>query len=215
MSTTAFSVSTPASTPSPTFAPRGVLATALIGFGLGLACAAPAWAHPHASADDDDSQVRRAHGVHIHGKSTLNLALEDDRLLIELDSPTMNLFGFEHPPRTDAQRAAVEDARALLGDGAKLFRINPEAGCDLTSAQVRLTLEEPKHDHDHDHDHDDHHADAHVDYSFECADPERLTHVDVIFFDVFPMTERLRAQVIGTTDQTGLMLTPDKIRIDL
>lgn len=222
--------------------PPRALAGALAAL-LGLA------GHASASAIDADTEIppRRAHGVHIHGKATLNLAVEDDRLLIELDSPTNNLFGFEHPPRTAAEEAAVAGARELLADGARLFRPTPEAGCVLTASAVHLTLEdgafESEHshgddDHDHghshgddDHDHghshgdDDHghghthadgeyHADAHVDYRFDCAEPARLTGVDVDFFEVFPLTERLRAQVVGPDGQAGLMLTPDQTRID-
>ncbi len=205
-------------TPAPSVAPGAVRCTAaLISFALGLAFAAPLWSHPSESVDEDSPQVRRAHGVHIHSKSTVNLAIEGDQLVIELDSPTMNLFGFEHPPRTDAQRAAVEDARKQLADGAKLFQTNPEARCELISAQVRLTLEEPQHTHGHDHGHDDdeHHADAHVDYSFKCAEPEQLSSIQVGFFEVFPMTERLRVQVVSENAQEGLMLTAGNNRIDL
>jgi len=236
--------------------PRTPLAGALAAL-LGLAGTAAA------SPIDADTAAeipeRRAHGVHIHGKATVNLAVEDDRLLIELDSPTINLFGFEHPPRTAAQRAAIAGARELLADGARLFQPNPEAGCVLTASAVRLTLDEDNHDHghshgdddhdhghrhgdddhdhghthgddnhdhghthgddDHDHGHthgdDEHHADAHVDYRFDCAEPTRLTSVEVGFFEVFPLTERLRAQVIGPQGQQGLMLTPQQTRIDL
>lgn len=196
--------------------PRRIpVAIAALGYALALAFAAPALSHQ--VAEDEAQQMRAPHGVHIHTKSTVKLAVEEHRLVIELDSPTMNLFGFEHPPRDEAQSAAVEDARAKLADGANLFRINAEAGCELTSAEVRLTLEEPEHDHHHgpeveDH---DHHSDAHVDYSFTCANPDQLNRVEIGFFEVFPMTERLRVKFGGASDEDPLMLTPDNIGIDL
>lgn len=46
----------------------------------------------------------RALGAHVHGIGELNVAIDGEALLVELISPAMDLVGFEHAPRTEAQR---------------------------------------------------------------------------------------------------------------
>jgi hypothetical protein len=50
-------------------------------------------------------------GAHVHGLVKLGVAVQGPTVSIELDSPLDNLLGFEHRPRTAAERQA---ARALL-----------------------------------------------------------------------------------------------------
>ena len=51
---------------------------------------------------------------HVHGHGTLNIAIEDKRVSMELEVPGMDIVGFEHAPSTDDQKAAVEKAKARL-----------------------------------------------------------------------------------------------------
>jgi hypothetical protein len=179
----------------------------------------------------DDHQ---GHGAHVHGIATLNVAVDGSQLVIELDSPAMNIVGFEHPPRTEEQREAVDRGKALMADAERLFLPSPAALCTLARADVLLDLGEPEsgaggaadgahdhgdgheHEHEHDHEHDAHHgsdgavhADAHGDYAFDCARPEQLTELDVRVFGPLPGIERLRVQVITSQGQFGAELTPD------
>jgi len=129
----------------------------------------------------DDHQ---GHGAHVHGIATLNVAVDGSQLLIELDSPAMNIVGFEHPPRTEEQREAVDQAKELLADAERLFLPSPAAQCTLARADVLLDLGEREsgagdaadgahdhgdgHEHEHEHEHDndndkehEHEHDAH------------------------------------------------------
>ena len=47
-------------------------------------------------------------GAHVHGVATLQVTQDQDTLSIDLDSPLDNLLGFEHAPRTDKQKQAVQ-----------------------------------------------------------------------------------------------------------
>ncbi|HEY0340420.1 MAG TPA: DUF2796 domain-containing protein, partial [Steroidobacteraceae bacterium] len=57
------------------------------------------------------------HPPHEHGKVTINAALDGNELVIEIDSPAINVIGFEHEPRTESERAAVNVAASLLQNG--------------------------------------------------------------------------------------------------
>lgn len=72
---------------------------------------------PFAAQAHDDHDHDHAHGSlgkHEHGVAQLNVALDGKTLELELDSPAMNLVGFEHAASTDADKAAVAKARAQL-----------------------------------------------------------------------------------------------------
>ena len=80
------------------------------------------------------------------------------------------------------------------------------------------------HDHDHDHSHDDHghdhghdhshdHADFLVEYVFECAQPQQLTHMDVQIFTVFPDNHTLQVRVAAPSGQTATELRPGHTRL--
>jgi len=61
-----------------------------------------------------------------------------------------------------------------------------------------------EHGHD-DHAHEEHeeheggesHSEFHAEYEFSCANPEKLTQVDLAYFGVFPNAEELEVQVVS------------------
>jgi hypothetical protein len=173
---------------------------------------------PAAGGDKHDHDHRQQ-DAHVHGIAELNVAVDADALLVELNSPAMNLVGFEHPPHTEAERAAIEAARARLQDGAALFVPNAEAQCVQISTLVTLELgEHDDTEHGHDHDHEqahEHHADGHGEWSFTCAKPVLLERLDVRLFEAFPGTERLRVQLITSAGQRGEELTAERHLLDL
>ena len=61
-----------------------------------------------------------ADAAHEHGVAVLRVVSEGATLMIEFVSPLDNLVGFEHAPRTDAQRTALRAAQARLRDAAAL-----------------------------------------------------------------------------------------------
>ncbi len=68
----------------------------------------------------------------------------------------------------------------------------------------------PAEDHDHDH---DHHSDFRVQYHFVLQHPEKLTHVDVMAFRIFPGIEHIEVQLLTGAKQTALKLSPQRNRI--
>jgi hypothetical protein len=163
-----------------------------------------------------DDHGHRQHGTHEHGVASLNLAIEGPVIELELDSPAMNLVGFEHAPKSDAERETLDQTLDLLADGMRLFQWPAEAGCRLEDARVQSPLmpesaASPTPDSDHDHDHGPAggvHADIRATYRFQCADPAEVTRVGVLLFGRFPGTERLRVQYVAPAGQGAVDLTP-------
>ncbi|MET0068037.1 MAG: DUF2796 domain-containing protein [Candidatus Thiodiazotropha sp.] len=109
------------------------------------------------------AEEHRQHGVHEHGVGTLNLAQDGTELHIELDSPAINIVGFEQAPNSEQDHQALQSALARLRDGKALFVLPETAGCRLMSAEVETPLENHREDKAHPGDaHDEEHQKAHI-----------------------------------------------------
>jgi hypothetical protein len=166
-----------------------------------------------------EPEETRSLGAHVHGSASLDIAWDGNAVHIGLESPAADLVGFEHPPETDADRAALEGAVLRLKDGDRLFRFSPEAACKLVEVAVESPLLAPPGGHGQDehaghdgpegneaeHGHE-HHANLEVAYRFVCAQPAKLERVRVGLFEAFPATETLRVQYVGTGGQSAAEL---------
>ena len=65
--------------------------------------------------------------AHVHGQARLEVVLDGPVLAIALESPLDGIVGFEHSPRTAAQKQAAAQALAALKDPARLFALPAEA----------------------------------------------------------------------------------------
>ena len=111
--------------------------------------------------------------AHQHGHGSLNIAIEGSTVWIELETPGADIVGFEHPARSDDDKAAIADATARLGDPIGLFGIPAQASCTLIEVSVEpvgyeLGMDDDHHD-EHD-DHDEHAEDAHDDHDEHAED---------------------------------------------
>jgi len=111
------------------------------------------------------AEEQRSLAAHVHGTGAMNIAIEGQRVAMELGAPGADIVGFEYKAVSAEDRAAVETAIADLAQPLKLFRLPAAAGCTVTAADVALASEEDEvHDHDaHDEEaHDDHAHDDHA-----------------------------------------------------
>ena len=164
-------------------------------------------------------ELRQA-GTHEHGVARLDLAQEGTQIDLHLESPAMNLLGYEHMPSSDADRQALEKTLAQLREADRLFRFNAQAQCRLMNAAISTPLagesgtgamshdthEEPGQDVDHVGDHEGH-ADIDADYRFECARPDELRRLSLDLFQLFPAMQRLLVQFVTDKRQGGAELT--------
>ncbi|MHC8323746.1 DUF2796 domain-containing protein [Pseudomonas sp. GB2N2] len=173
-----------------------------------------------AHAADEHDHEHGSLGAHEHGVGRLNAALDGQTLELELESPAMNLVGFEHAATTDADKAKVAAVRAQLEKPLTLFNLPKAAGCVVASQELESPLFGDKpdadddHDHDHDHDEDakdEHHHDhseIHAHYQFTCAAPGALKNLDLsTIFNTFPATQKIQVQLISPSGQQGVEVT--------
>lgn len=159
---------------------------------------------------------QREHGAHMHEHGQLNLVLEGNRLDAELVVPGADVVGFEHAPRDDRQKAAVDAAVIILKDPDRIFALPAQAGCVVESVSVESAMLGGEHEHeDHAKEHDDEetHSEFHVTYSFRCGDPNSLDEFAMRYFEHFRGTAELEVQAVGPWGQTAGKLTPDSPRM--
>ena len=170
---------------------------------LGVLIAATAVAH---------ATERRQLGAHEHGHSKLNIAVEGTSVVMEVAAPGLDVLGFEHPPETEADKAAVAAGTAALADPLSLFVLPAAAGCQVTEAVVELAQEEHDHDeaeaageaHAHEHDHEEElHSEFSGRYTLACADPAALTEIAFAWFDRFPNAKEVEVTLVTAKGQTS------------
>ncbi|NHN75737.1 DUF2796 domain-containing protein [Azotobacter chroococcum] len=143
--------------------------------------------------------------AHEHGSARLNLALDGDVLEIEFASPAMNLLGFEHAPRSDADRAMLAAARARLEQPLGLFGVPAAAGCQVREHSLHGALFEPAEAGTSEH------SEIEARYRLQCSTPDALQGLNLAaLFGTFPATQKLQVQLIGPRGQQGLELSPER-----
>ena len=137
-------------------------------------------------------------GAHEHGRGTLNIAVEGNRISMELEVPGADIVGFEHVAKTRQQKAAMEKAQKQLLAPQSLFKFSNSAQCTVNSANVEL--EDGGHDGDKKAEEkagEEHsHSEFHAQYTFDCRAPASLTAIEFDYFRAFAGAQRLDVNVI-------------------
>ncbi len=153
--------------------------------------------------------------AHQHGVAALDVAVEPARVTLELDTPLDNLLGFERAPRTDPERAKVDQVLARLRAADQLFRIDSAAGCTLAkvtleSAVLGLGLADasaapPKGDH----------AELNGRFEFNCKAGNLARFVEVELFEAFAPMKRINLQLVLPRGQMKATLVRPATRVAL
>ena len=142
---------------------------------------------------------------HQHGVGQLNVAIQGDHVEIELETPGADIVGFEHPPRTDEQKKAVQDAARTLRNGSAIFVFPAAARCKLEKTKVESGLLEDNHETHGEKHKGEIHAEFHALYHFSCKNPASYT--DLQYFEAFPHAKALLARTITAKGQRKQRLT--------
>ena len=165
--------------------------------------------------------------AHEHGRGTLNIAVEGDKMTMELETPGMDIVGFEHAAKSRRDVEAVEKAKVQLMRPLALFNMPAAAGCHVIEANVKVEVGE------HDHDAKDEpstesskgpknaepesegHSEFHAEYTCECASTNNITAIEFGYFRVFTGAEKLDINVITPKGQSKFEATRVKPNISL
>lgn len=170
----------------------------------------------------------RHHESHVHGQATVNIAISDRDVHIELESPAANIVGFEHSPQNHEQEQALQLAEKQLREANTLFTFNKKADCQLKSAKVTNNMEGEHHSDNH-HDEEGHedghqhagehdeaqHSEFHALYHFECSQPEKLQTINIMLFESFHGFEKLDVQLLSPKGQSASTVTAQHHKINL
>ena len=160
----------------------------------------------HDSHSHSDKHPAPAQQAHLHGIAQLTLALEGNVLEISLESPAINIVGFEHRATSEKHIKAVEKATASL-QAAKLFLFSGSA-CRLKQARVDMSsVIEQGGQHSHGHKDRDSHSEINANYSYECIKGEELETVSVNLISLFPAIETLEVMWLTESQQGAITLT--------
>jgi hypothetical protein len=159
------------------------------------------------------------HAAHAHGKVTLNIVLEANQLTIELDSPAVNVVGFEHEPRSKEEQSAVASANAHLRDSRKLFGFPPQAKCRVAGADLKpphweADAEDEHEAHEQHEAHEDH-ADFEATYVYKCDAIENLAWLEPWLLEQLRNITEARVNIITASGQRSTTVTQARARIAL
>jgi len=158
--------------------------------------------------------------AHVHGRATLEVAIEGGSVQISLDSPLDSLLGFERAPRNEKERQSVREMSRKLRQSDHAFVFPPQSQCRLDSVQLESAVIEQSllaagSDSNAVKDRDkssvnspDVHSELSATWHFQCAAPESLQGVKVSLFQYFPSLKRIDAAVVGPKGQSRTRLSP-------
>ena len=182
----------------------------------------------------------RQHDAHEHGHGTVDIVVEGEELVVEIRIPAVNVVGFEHAPRDDAEREKVRTALVPFRDASSVIGLPPDAECEIEETEaVLFSMDrdehhdgeehakeaEPHEDHAKEED-DDHpeqaadaggeaHSELHASYHFHCHAPERLARIEVLAFEHLHDAEELEVRIVTPAMQTATELHPGETVVDL
>lgn len=143
----------------------------------------------------------RHHEAHTHGIADLNIAIDDDSVFIELESPAINLLGFEHKPHNDAQRQALTATLEVLNDIKQVIRFD-QVDCLATETVITPPFEADQSiQDDSDSDASEAHSEFHASYTLACDNAGLIRSGTVHLFDRFAGFETVRVRWITSNEQ--------------
>ncbi len=170
-----------------------------------------------ASAPTHAQQERREVGPHEHGAGTLNVAIEGEKVSMDLSAPANDVLGFEHQPNSPAQTEALAKAKDLLAQPLKLIEIPAAAGCTVANSNVTFNAAEavgatPNTELKKD---ATQHADFDVDYVLTCKSPDKITSLTFAYFKLFAGAQKLSVTVVSDKGQSQYDVSRDKPSVTL
>lgn len=183
------------------------------------ACLPLMWGGQHALAQTaPPAKAKPAAAAHAHGRAKLLIAIDGPVLTLAFESPLDNLVGFEHAPRTDKQKAALQKMSESLQQADGLFVPAPAARCSLQSVTLLSPVLEAMAAAAKDkpaaqpgaggrHGGGDGHAELDATIVFRCEQPAQLRELEVRLFDRFAGLKRLDAQIASAQGQKAMQLS--------
>ena len=132
----------------------------------------------------------------MHGEAELNIAIEGQVIQIEFTSPAMNLAGFEHAAKTEAETQQIKSIVKYL-EQSKWLQLNPQ--CTLENSLAELH-QEGEHEH----------SEFTAQYQFLCQPDHSLGSINFTIFSDYPGVHEMVVNLITSDKQTTIKLTHEQ-----
>ncbi len=144
----------------------------------------------------ESSHDARQQDTHVHGVVEMNIAIEGDRLYLELLSPAANIVGFERSPNSIEQEAAIADALKILEWGEELFGLLDSAECSFADITMESDIDSEHSEEEHASQAREVHSEFVPNYEISCSNPEQLNQIEVMLFAAFLGVEEIEVQAL-------------------
>lgn len=162
---------------------------------------------PSVSLADAEHDHSHQHGAHVHGVGVLNWIMDGEIVQISLQSPAINMLGFEHAPSSEDELQHLRLMLDNLNDMAKIVQFTG-GECELLSSNItnpfKKTLQLDNHEEGSSNQVT--HAEITAEYQFQCQQPSQLKTINIKLFDTFSGFERIDSQWIVDGKQGGATL---------
>lgn len=153
--------------------------------------------------DEDHDDEAAGLGAHEHGVAELTVAWSGGDMVVDLITPTFNIFGFEYEASTDEDIAVVAERTAALS-APGIISVNVEADCSL-DGEVVTELE-----------YEGSHAELTASWVFVCGDPDEIEQLETApLFAAFANLEDIDAQWASDSGQSAAELSPSATSLRL
>ena len=151
------------------------------------------------------------HKAHQHGVAELDIAVETKESTIvnlELESPAEAIYGFEHRPKTDADKAKIEAANAKLGtEILNMVKFDSSLGCTAQAPKIEHEFDEDDKasaDKTKKHKHHGEHSEVHAEFTVTCQKPVAGSSISFDFTSSFPGLKSVKVQAVVGGTQSGV-----------
>jgi hypothetical protein len=134
-------------------------------------------------------------GPHTHGVGKLDIGQRGHIVKASFVLPMESLVGFEHIPKTPAQKTAVEQLQVNLSKENALMQFSPAVQCKQTALQYNSSSV-----------HGQGHADVIVEIQFQCQNTSSLGRIDFEVFKQYPKLKQIDVQWINQKEQRKFVL---------
>jgi hypothetical protein len=136
--------------------------------------------------------LAQAHKAHTHGAGSVEVAMEVDKLEIDLEISGDAIVGFETKPNGEAQTKVALEAETKLKTLDKVVKING-GDCTLKDHQVKV-------------EYDKNHSDYDIGLEFSCKKPLEVASLDFTVMDAFKGIKELSVSFVSKTKQDQKVL---------
>lgn len=153
--------------------------------------------------EDENEADSGGLSAHEHGSAELLVAWGGGEMVIDLITPTHNIFGFEYEPTSDEDLAVVADRTEALSEPTVML-VNSEAECELSGDVITETEFEGSH------------AELTASWLYVCNNPTEINQLDAAeLFARFPDLQDVDAQWASESGQSSAELSPSAATLDL